>query len=91
MGASKARRNSRVSARVVTALEHPLLVAHARLVVLGGDNARLREEVLVAGGALHQGTFKPLGSEARDQPPRHTARPLANRHRDSASPRLVRE
>jgi len=69
------RKLSRVSARVVTALEHPLLVAHARLVVLGGDNARLHEEVLVAGGALHQGTFKPLGSE-------HVARALENAARE---------
>jgi SNF2 family DNA or RNA helicase len=58
-----ARRLSRVSARVVTALEHPVLVAHARLVVLGGDNTRLHEEVVVAGGALKQGRFKSLGPD----------------------------
>jgi len=33
------------------------VVAHGRLVVLGGDNRRLHEEVIVAGGLIRQGRF----------------------------------
>jgi ERCC4-related helicase len=44
----------RVTARVVPndVLDIPAVVAHARLVVIGGDNYRLHEEVIAAGGFI---------------------------------------
>ncbi|MCK6537723.1 MAG: DEAD/DEAH box helicase [Polyangiaceae bacterium] len=52
----------RVSAAVVSddALDHPAVVAHARLVVLGKDGARLHEEILTAGGSIKSGRFARL-------------------------------
>lgn len=53
---------SRVSACVVddSNLTHPVVVAHGRIVVLGGDNHRLHEEIITAGGALIEGRFSRL-------------------------------
>ncbi len=47
----------RVTARLVPdhVLTTPAVIAHARLVVLGGDNQRLHEEVILAGGTLREG------------------------------------
>jgi hypothetical protein len=44
----------RVSARVVpnNVLDTPAVVAHARLVVIGGDSFRLHEELIAAGGFI---------------------------------------
>ena len=44
----------RVSARVVpnNVLDMPAVVAHARLVVIGGDSFRLHEELIAAGGFI---------------------------------------
>jgi len=44
----------RVAARVVPndVLGNPAVVAHARLVVVGGDNFRLHEEIITAGGFI---------------------------------------
>jgi hypothetical protein len=44
----------RITARVVPArvLDKPAAIAHARLVILGADNAKLHEELVVAGGTL---------------------------------------
>jgi hypothetical protein len=44
----------RVSARVIPndLLEAPAVVAHARLVVIGGDSHRLHEEIIAAGGFI---------------------------------------
>jgi len=49
----------RVTARLVAdnVLTTPAVIAHARLVVLGGDNQRLHEEVIMAGGTLREGRF----------------------------------
>lgn len=49
----------RVTARVVesSALESPAVVAYGRLIVLGGDQQRLHEEVITAGGILREGRF----------------------------------
>ena len=60
------RKLKRVSARIVPsrALDSPVLVAHARLVVLGGDNDKLHEEIVVAGGAVKQGKLVRLGVAA---------------------------
>jgi superfamily II DNA or RNA helicase len=59
---TKAKHLSRVSACVVesAALPNPVVIAHGRIVVLGGDNHRLHEEVITAGGALIEGKFQRL-------------------------------
>ena len=46
----------RVTARVVpnSVLDTPAVVAHARLVVIGGDQYRLHEEVIAAGGFIRK-------------------------------------
>jgi superfamily II DNA or RNA helicase len=56
------KRLHRVTARLVpsSALEHPVVVAYGRLVILGGDQQRLHEEVITAGGTLNQGRFSRL-------------------------------
>ena len=56
------RKLSRVSVRVVPhdALDHPVVAAHARLVILGGDQGRLHEELIQAGGMLRSGRFRRL-------------------------------
>ncbi len=53
----------RVTARVVAShlLDAPAVIAHARLLILGGDNQRLHEELIVAGGYLRdEGRFERL-------------------------------
>lgn len=57
---NQAKHLSRVSACVVddAALTHPVVIAHGRIVVLGGDNHRLHEEVITAGGAFIEGRFQ---------------------------------
>lgn len=51
------KRLHRVSARVANggALEDPAVVAHARLIIQGGRGHRLHEEVIAAGGVVHDG------------------------------------
>ncbi len=53
------KRLHRVTARLVksSALEHPAVIAYGRLVILGGDQQRLHEEVITAGGILKEGRF----------------------------------
>jgi len=50
----------RVTARLVPnhALDDPVVVAHARLVVVGGEGHRLHEEIIRAGGTIRQGRFR---------------------------------
>ncbi len=50
----------RVTARQVPnhALDAPAVVAHARLVVTGGDSHRLHEEIITAGGLIREGRFR---------------------------------
>ena len=52
----------RITARLVpdTALREPALIAHARLVVIGGDSHRLHEEIIAAGGLLVAGRYSRL-------------------------------
>ncbi|MCI0581091.1 MAG: DISARM system SNF2-like helicase DrmD [Chloroflexi bacterium] len=52
----------RVTARRVPnhALDTPAVIAHARLVVTGGDSHRLHEEIITAGGLIEQGRFQRL-------------------------------
>ena len=49
----------RVAARVVPDLylDSPAVVAYGRLLILGADNHRLHEEIVMAGGRLHEGRF----------------------------------
>jgi ERCC4-related helicase len=51
------RKLHRVTARTVSSLEldRPAVIAHARLLILGGDSQRLHEELIVAGGYLREG------------------------------------
>ena len=58
------KRLNRVTARVVpdSALQHLAVVAHARLVVIGGDSQRLHEEIITAGGPIREGRFSRFGS-----------------------------
>jgi superfamily II DNA or RNA helicase len=51
---------NRVTARVVPdlALDAPAVIAHARLVLIGGDGRRLHEEIITAGGTLREGSFR---------------------------------
>ncbi len=52
----------RVTARQVPndVLNTPAVVAHARLVVTGGDSHRLHEEIIMAGGVIREGRFRRL-------------------------------
>jgi hypothetical protein len=57
----------RLTVRLVPAreLQSPVAVAHARLVILGGDNHRLHEELIVAGIRMQGSRLEPLSqSEA---------------------------
>ena len=53
------RKLQRVTARIVEdgSLDRPVVVAHARLVVLGGGGQRLHEQIITAGGRLTDGRF----------------------------------
>jgi SNF2 family DNA or RNA helicase len=58
----------RITARIVPSrfLDKPAAVAHARLVVLGADNTKLHEELVLAGGTLSGEKLVPM-SDARIQ------------------------
>jgi SNF2 family DNA or RNA helicase len=49
----------RVTARVIPndIIDTPAIVAHARLVVIGGDSYRLHEEIIAAGGLIKDGKW----------------------------------
>jgi len=53
----------RITARVVsnTALNAPAAIVHARLVVIGGESDRLHEEIIAAGGLIHDGRLQRMG------------------------------
>ena len=50
---------NRFTTRMVpdTALQTPAVLIHGRLLVLGGDNQRIAEEIIVTGGQLREGRF----------------------------------
>jgi len=60
----------RVSAQLLpsgTPWRNPLIIAHGRIVVLGGDHHRLHEEVIMAGGEISAGAFNRLNvGQTRD-------------------------
>jgi superfamily II DNA or RNA helicase len=59
-------RLGRVCARVA-AVDEPVVVAHTRLVITGGDGHRLHEEVIQAGGRIGRGRFaRYTGAQLRD-------------------------
>jgi len=49
----------RVTARIIPndILDTPAMIAHARLVVIGGDSYRLHEEIIAAGGLIKEGKW----------------------------------
>ena len=53
---------NRFTTRMVpdTALQTPAVLIHGRLLVLGGDNQRIAEEIIVTGGQLREGRFSRL-------------------------------
>lgn len=58
---------ARVTVRVVPThqLNRPAVLAHARLLILGGDHQRLHEELIVAGIHLYEnGSIEPIGAES---------------------------
>ena len=59
----------RVTARTVPnhLLDTPAVIAHARLVVIGGDSHRLHEQIITAGGRIHQGRFRRLNVSQRQE------------------------
>ena len=58
----------RITARVVPndVLDTPAVIAHARLVVIGGDSHRLHEEIITAGGFIKD---RPWGSASTSAKP----------------------
>lgn len=63
------KRLNRITARLVpdNVLREPAMIAHARLVVIGGDSQRLHEELITAGGVLREGRFTRLNvSQAQE-------------------------
>jgi len=61
-GASRHQGLNRVTARLIPnqVSNTPIVVAHGRLVVTGGDAHRLHEEVISAAGAIREGRFTRL-------------------------------
>jgi superfamily II DNA or RNA helicase len=63
------RKLARVTARLVpdSVLDAPAAIAHARLVLVGGDSQRLHEEVISAGGVIREGRLARLNvTQIRD-------------------------
>jgi hypothetical protein len=54
-----AKKLSRFTSRMVpdNVLQTPAVIVHGRLLVLGGDNQRVHEEIILAGGVLKEGRF----------------------------------
>ncbi len=91
------RKLYRVTARTVPnyALDTPVVIAHARFLILGGDNQRLHEEVIAAGGYLREGRFARMNERqlkdalaaAQDRPVsasvQHTLAQLWEKHREA--------
>jgi superfamily II DNA or RNA helicase len=50
---------NRFTTRMVpdTALQTPAVLIHGRMLVLGGDNQRIHEEIIMAGGQIREGRF----------------------------------
>jgi ERCC4-related helicase len=71
----------RVTAQTVPnhALDSPAAIAHARLVVIGGEH-RLHEEIIIAGGAIRQGRFNRLNvGQTQETLAAGTGKPVSER------------
>jgi superfamily II DNA or RNA helicase len=57
----------RVTARVIpsTEINTPVVIAHARLMILGGRSQRLHEELIFAGGEIREGRFERITAQSR--------------------------
>ena len=57
----RTRKLHRFTSRMVpdTVLQTPAVIVHGRLLVLGGDNQRVHEEIILAGGQIARGPFQP--------------------------------
>ena len=92
--AEETRKLQRVVARIVPneALETPAVVAHGRLLVLGGTDYRLHEEVVTAGGSLREGRFSRLNvgqtAAAIDAATDRAAPAVSERHIQDLWPRI---
>ena len=77
------RKLYRVTARTVStlALDTPAVIAHARLLILGGDSQRLHEELMTAGGYLREGRLVRMNVG-------QVQRALAESQPDSVSPQM---
>jgi hypothetical protein len=55
----QSRKLHRFTSRMVpdTVLQNPAVIVHGRLLVLGGDNQRVHEEIILAGGQVREGRF----------------------------------
>jgi superfamily II DNA or RNA helicase len=70
---------NRFTARMVSnsAIQTPAVLVHGRLLVLGGDNQRLHEEILIAGGQLREGRLQRMNvSEVQAAMTSATAKPV---------------
>ena len=75
----------RVTARIVPshALAAPVVIAHARLVLVGGEGARLHEEIISAGGEIVQGRFRRLNvTQVQTALDAATDRPVSSKTQD---------
>jgi superfamily II DNA or RNA helicase len=56
---SESKKLNRFTSRMVSdnVLQTPAVIAHGRLLVLGGDNQRVHEEIIMAGGVIKEGHF----------------------------------
>ena len=75
----QAKKLHRFTTRMVpdTVLRTPAVLIHGRLLVLGGDNHRVHEEIIVAGGHLREGRFSRMNvgeTQAAAVAPATTAR-----------------
>jgi len=54
---------NRVTVRTLPSqlLDEPAVIAHARLLIVGGESHRLHEEIIETGGLLREGRFRRLG------------------------------
>ena len=68
----------RVTIRVVDnqALETPAVMAYGRLVVLGGDNQRLSEEIIASGGEIREGVYRRIEQVERVSDLLNNSQPL---------------
>ena len=90
----------RVTARIAPSseLEHPVVIGLGRIVVLGGDQRRLHEQVIAAGGRLEGGRFSRLNvgeveqalAAAGTQPPSEAARRRFQEHWPAVRDSLTR-